>query len=234
MQEVLRDFGLNENETEVYLALVKLKEQTAPRIAKYTKINKSTVYLELDKLIQKGLASFVVRNKVKYFKPASPNKFLDILDDKKEKMKEIIPKLNSLTTFERPNLTVYEGKEGLKTALLDILNENKEVVVFGACGNIFKTLEYNFPNLLAKFLKSKIKARYIINDNYKEFDKKFPKSIAKIKHLNIKSKAATIIYGNKVAIQSLEENPFSAIIEDKNLADSYRNYFEFMWKSIAN
>ncbi len=232
MHEAIRDFGLNERETEVYITLVKIKEGTAPRISKLTRINKSTVYLELDNLIEMGLASCVVKNNTKYFKAANPNKFLDILDHKKDKIKEIIPKLNLLSAFEKPNFVVYEGKEGIKTSMQDILLENKDILVFGACGNIFETLKFYFPNLVKQFLKTNIKARYIVNAEQRKFESAIPKEKREIKYLDIKSKVATIIYGNKVAIQSFNDNIFVVSMEDANLAESYRNYFEFLWDSV--
>ncbi|MFA6073177.1 MAG: helix-turn-helix domain-containing protein [Candidatus Woesearchaeota archaeon] len=232
MREIIRSFGLNERETEVYIALLKLKEGTAPTISKLTKINKSTVYLELEGLINMGLASYVVKNGVKYFKPANPNKFLDILESKKEKMKEIIPQLSALSFFEKPHFVVYEGKEGLKTSLRDILYENKDILVFGACGNIFEKMKYYFPNLIKTFSKTNIKIKYIVNGKREDFENTLPKKRAEIKYLNLKSDVATIIYGDKVAIQSLNDDMYAAVINDKRLAESYKSYFNFMWKSI--
>ena len=44
------------------------------------------------------------------------------------------------------------------------------------------------------------------------------------------SPAATIIYGDKVAI-FIEEEPITIIlIESKKLAKSYKNYFNILWK----
>ena len=49
----------------------------------------------------------------------------------------------------------------------------------------------------------------------------------------ITSKSTTIIYSNKIAIQSLQEdNIYVIVITDELLYKSYRNYFEFMWNSI--
>jgi len=39
------------------------------------------------------------------------------------------------------------------------------------------------------------------------------------------------IYGNKVAILMWTEPPEAVIIENKSVADSFRDYFEILWKS---
>ena len=52
MQEkVLQEFGLNDKEAKIYLALLKEKSSTASRLAKKTKLNRTTAYLELDNLL---------------------------------------------------------------------------------------------------------------------------------------------------------------------------------------
>ena len=46
---------------------------------------------------------------------------------------------------------------------------------------------------------------------------------------NYITSSSTIIYGSKVAIISWTDNPVGFLLEDKQTADSYRTYFEFMW-----
>ncbi len=40
---------------------------------------------------------------------------------------------------------------------------------------------------------------------------------------------STLVYVDKVAIISWTDVPVGFLIEDKQTADSYRKYFEFMW-----
>ncbi len=56
----------------------------------------------------------------------------------------------------------------------------------------------------------------------------------KIKYLpqEYEADVTTIIYGDKVAIQSLQkENIYVIIIKDGFLYKTYKNYFNFMWKT---
>lgn len=64
-------------------------------------------------------------------------------------------------------------------------------------------------------------------------EKNHPKEFLEIKYLpkEYKSYVTTIIYGDKVGIQSLQEdNIYVTIIKDKMLAKTYKNYFDILWK----
>ena len=239
IRNALLNFGLNEREVEVYLALLKEKDISAPSLANITKIHKSTVYLELENLIRKGLVNYVIKDSKKYFKPTNPSKFIDILDEKKANIQKVMPELESLIPdSNQPEFQVYEGKEGVKSLLLDVLKENKDIVVFGVSGKILNTLEFYLPQFIEKTIKSKITAKYLVNLGVKKkFEKLFPKTRIQIKSIpkRYESKVATIVYGDKVAIHSLEKSKiYVVLIKDKDLAESYKNTFNLMWDLLRN
>jgi len=53
------DLGFNRNEAKVYLALARYGHATANEIIKATKFHKNIVYDNLEKLIDKGLVSYI-------------------------------------------------------------------------------------------------------------------------------------------------------------------------------
>ena len=62
MEEIIREIGLNEKEAKIYLELLKQKISTASKLAKITKINRTTAYLELENLMKLGLVNYVIKN----------------------------------------------------------------------------------------------------------------------------------------------------------------------------
>ncbi|MCK4649671.1 hypothetical protein KAT36_00415 [Candidatus Pacearchaeota archaeon] len=235
-QEILEEFGLNARESKIYLALLKEKSCTASKLAKLTKINRTTTYLELENLIRLGLASYVLKNSKRYYQSASPKKFIEILNSKKTKIESILPKLKELHQSIEPfKIEVFEGKEGIKTFYQDIMNNVSEVLAFGVTGMAFEILRFEFPHFIKRYEKAGITARYLANENARKLLKSLPKKKVKIKYLPQKytAKVTTILYNDKVAIQSLQkENIYVLVITDKLLHESYKNYFEFMWNSI--
>lgn len=233
-KEVLQEVGLNEKEAIIYLGLLKERICGASKLSKLTKIQRTTVYLELDNLIRRGLVSYVIKNSKRYYQAASPEKLVEILDTKRQKINSILPNLKNLHPTIQPfKIEVFEGKEGIKTFYQDILNNKvKELLAFGVTGNAFEVLKFEFPHFVQKFEKAGLRVRYLANKSSEKLLKELPKNRTKIKYLPNQyfSDITTIIYKNKIAIQSLiKENIFVILIEDEKLFKGYKNYFEFMW-----
>lgn len=230
----LKEFGLKDNETKVYLELLKQKSSTASNLAKLTKINRTTAYLELENLTRLGLVSYVIKNSKRYYQAAPPEKLIEILDSKKSKIQSVLPDLKSMhKNIELFKIEVFEGKEGIKTFYQDILNNTKEVLAFGVTGKAMEVLEFSYPHFLKKFMKANIKEKALANLSSKKIMKTHSRAHLKIKYLpqEYEAKVTTIIYSNKIAIQSLQkENIYVVIIKDKFLYETYKNYFNFMWK----
>lgn len=236
-QEILEEFGLNEKEAKIYLALLKEKSCTASRLAKLSKINRTTAYLELQNLVNLGLASYVIKDSKRCYQAAQPNKLVEILDFKKARVKSILPQLKELHRSIEPfNIETYEGKEGIKTFYQRVIENSKKVDVLGSTGKALEMLEFAYPHFVKKFIKTKLKMRMIANIQAKDkLTAAHPSTNFKIKYLpkEYKSEVTTVLYANKVAIQSLQENNiYVVIIKDKPLYESYKNYFEFMWNTL--
>lgn len=235
-EDVLKELGLNEREAKVYLTLLKEKRSTASKLAKQSKLNRTTTYLELENLMKRGLVSYVIKDSKRYYQSAPPEKFIDILEEKKKSFEVILPKLKSLHQISQPfSIEVFEGKEGIKTFYQDIYNSSKEFLVFGATGKATEVLQYSYPHFLEKFIKRNIKERVLANSQAKKIMEAHPKSHVLVKYLPEKYMAdvTTIIYNGKIAIQSLqEENIYVVVISDKLLYNSYKSYFEFMWAQL--
>lgn len=233
MIEELQEFGLNEREAKIYLQVLRDQGETASTIAKRTKINRTTAYLELDNLIEKGLVSYITKNKKKFFQAVEPEKFIEILELKKKRMTEILPQLKELHKTISPfKMEILEGKEGVKTLYNDIIKNSKNAFAFGVTGNAFEILKFEFPHLAKEAKRLNLKLKYLANKDAERQLKNLPKDFIEIKYLpkEVKSDVTTIIYNDKIAIQSLvKENIFVVIIHDKALSTGYLNYFQYMW-----
>jgi len=89
--EILRELGFSEREIKVYLALLKLGQTTVGPIAAKTRMQHSKVYQTLEKLIDKGLVSFVLKSKTKHFEAQDPKHILILSKKKKESLKISCP-----------------------------------------------------------------------------------------------------------------------------------------------
>ena len=234
-EEALKEFGLNDKETKVYLALLSLGTSSVNRIAEQADIIRTTAYDILKSLIEKGLASYVIKSGVKYYESAAPEKIIAILDEKKRKVQEILPALKKIREFvlEKPKVEIYEGKEGLKTILEDMLITKKDICGYSSV-KLLKLLEYYFPNFIRRRAKLKIKTR-VIMERSKETKKLKKKDTEELRELRFIKEASNFklgyyIYGNKVSILiAKQEEPMGILIENEELAEAEKLIFERVW-----
>ena len=227
--EILKEIGLQDSEIKVYISLLKLKEATASQITQYTGLHRSNIYDIIEKLKERGLVSFIIKNNVKYFRASSPERILDYLKEKEEKIKLILPELISISKEKEENIKVeiYKGKEGIKTILNDIIKEGKNYFLFG---------HLKFEELLPIYVKQFIRQLNEKNISEKAILEKGTKIIsAKKHHYKYISKEflfpnATIIYGNKIAIFIWQEPYYVILIQNKDLSVSYKIHFNLLWK----
>jgi len=88
-------------------------------------------------------------------------------------------------------------------------------------------------NLHKRRIENKLPSRQIFDESVKEGGKDIAKNpLTKIKYIDkeFAQFQETVIVGDKVAIAVFSENPYAFLINDKNVAESYRKYFELLWK----
>lgn len=229
--KTLEKIGLREKEVKIYLALLSLNQATATKISDETRIERTLCYSIIQKLIDKGLVSYIIENNVKYFKPAPPEKLIQELKEKEEELKQILPELINLTKFkkEKTKAEIYQGKEGMKTVLRDIIKEGKDYVAFGEEGTQFeKTLPIFSKQFMKKLEENNIHERVLFSKKGKLAKSKNSKF--RFISENYFSPAATLIYSNKVGIILFSYPYLTILIESKEVADSYKSYFEMLWK----
>jgi hypothetical protein len=115
------------------------------------------------------------------------------------------------------------------------MNNDKEIMAFGVTGQAFDVLKFEFPHFVKQFMEVGFRARYLANHDSKRLLSALPQKRVQIKYLpkQYESDVTTIIYGDKIAIQSLTgDNIYVIVIKDKALCAGYKAYFEFMWSIL--
>ena len=235
---LLEKIGLTKNEIAVYISLLELGSSTTGPLTKKSGLHASRVYESLNKLIEKGLVSFVIKANRKYFSAADPDKILDIIEEEKRQAQELLPQLKLLKREKtaEEKATVYEGYKGVRSVYDNIvrtLNKGDEILVFGARGAdesfMSKTffIEYT-KRRVAKDIKMKI----IFNADAKktgEYYSKLKNTEVKYMPPDMKTPAAVDIYANNVGTLILKPKPMVFLITSKEVADSYREFFKLFW-----
>ncbi len=135
LETSLRTIGLGEYESRVYACLLRASPAGASLIAKKCGLPRSTVYTVLSTLIAKGLVGTSYRNNVKQFIAQGSDALSNYIKQEEEQLenkKGVLPKLirevQTLHTADLhlPNVTSFEGQEGLKKIYMSMLREARE------------------------------------------------------------------------------------------------------------
>jgi len=226
--------GLTEGEAKVYLALSELGSSTVGPIVKESRVAYSNIYDILNRLIEKGLVSFIIKQKTKYFQAATPSNLIEYLDnkekaivDQREQLKKILPDIENLQGFKsRQEAEIFVGKKGLRTAYEKMVknsDKSDEILYFYLHQEEHSEESDLFYNSIQGISK-KAKMRGIANKEYKKswFAKK-------AKFLNLKFVDFPIpgnidISNNMVMFVSWKPSPIGVLIHSKSIADNLRKH----------
>ena len=237
----LEQAGLSGNEVKVYLSLLDLGSALAGEITKKSGVNRTNVYDALDRLIGKGIVSYVIQANRKYFEATSPERIIKYLDEKENELKRkkklihsVLPELELKRKLskEPQEATIYKGKKGLKSVAEDVLNTKKEMFVFGAEGRFVELFTHYAAQWHMRRGKLKIPLKIIYNEKIrsKKSKAKFPLAKIKFNSNMYETPATTWIYGYKVAIIVWSDQPIATLIRSKEVANSYKQFFDILWK----
>jgi len=127
---------------------------------------------------------------------------------------------------------VFYGKEGFKTIKKDVLKQKETLYLIGAVGKEDK-LEYFFPGFDKLRVKSRIKWKILYDYEVKgKAITTLPLMETKFLPKEYSSPAVINIYADRVVnVLWNGDNPICFMIINKDIADSYRKWFDFMWKT---
>lgn len=252
VEKILTEFGLNKKEVAVYLATLNCGPAFAARIARKAKLNRSTCYVVLEALIKKGLVSKSGPQRKLQFTAESPEGLLSLIREKQTRAKtlekkflKILPELESLhnITEDLPKIKFIGGVEGIKWVYEDTLKSLSRGESYWHCNPDFEALvsllgERYLMRHIRKRVKKGIKSKVIgTKTPWAEREAKrdrFVKRETVFLPKEIKIPSRLHIYADKVAIFSLGGEPTGVVIENKNIAEMIRIFFQALWDKYSN
>lgn len=239
MYELLEEAGLTQREIKVYTALLEIGESTAGSIIKESGIPGSKIYETLDKLKERGLVSSIVKKNILHFTASPPKQILHLLDSQREKIAtSIVPQLELLEKKDkRPReTTMYEGVKGVKAIYALMLRATNRGDTIYALGIPLKAQEMMAP-FLTSFNRKRTKKCINLKAIYHRDCKKFGEQRKKLKYTQVRymptglvTPAWVDVFADYVVLFDITDTPTAVLIRDKNMAQSFRAYFEMIWK----
>jgi sugar-specific transcriptional regulator TrmB len=241
LTELLK-LGFNKNEAKVYLILIKFGRADAGQIIKETHFHKNIVYDNLEKLISKGLISFIIEGKKRVFQIASSNSLVEYfeqeekeINERKKEAEKLSKEINTLA--KQIPLTqeakVFRGVKGIKNFYYSGIENNQNTLAFGAPQESIDIMgEIFWRNLQVKRKEKNIHAKLIFNPSIKDYGETIKNKFTEVRYFerDFEPMSETHIQGDEVGIIVWTKEPILFLIKDKLVAESYRKFFDNMWK----
>lgn len=232
--EVLEELGLSKNEVKVYLTLLELGESTSWEISKKVKIHRTNTYDALNRLVKKGLASYITKGTKKLYQILDPSQLKNVLKEKELALERVLPELlmSRKMSGEKSEAVILEGVHAFQKILLSWLDFNEPILAYGIPKNAPEMMENFIPHFHDARIKRNIPMYHIYNFNAGERIKYLnimPLTEAKYLSQKFYSTVSTNICGDEIALVLWNENPIVIKIKNQQVADSYKAYFEVLW-----
>lgn len=246
-KQVLAKVGLKDNEIDVYLACLKSEAGLAIQtIANQTKIKRSTVNLILERLLERGFLSFYLEGKRRIFQAEPPEQLLFNLQETTQDFKGIIPFLSQQKEQTiASKVRFYEGEEEIKRVYADIIlslkykpEMEREVLEIASGEDIFRIMPDHDKVFIAKRIKERIRLRWLAPKNDKVASRLLKTAREELREIKFFDESLypyhidTILYGNRLMFTTTHKNPAGIIIENKDIAQSFRSVFNMLWDSL--
>ncbi len=239
LQNELKKIGLNKSEIIVYLFLLEEGLSTPPQISSGTRIARTNCYNILVSLKQKGLIEPQQRQKRKAYLATDPQSLMQSIEKKKEIIEQILPDLRSIHTYQKnkPKIKFYEGWEEVKEIYRNSL-QAKEIFAIGSTKGI-SDIDTKFFDIYRTQIKEKKIVYHDILSNSSRGDIQVTKELLKgyydvtivpSQYKNFQTDI--LIWGDNIALITLEEPIFGTVLTNKLLAETFRIIFNLMKEGI--
>lgn len=225
----LRDVGLKQNESEVYLYLLQNGISTPPQIARGTNIARTNCYNILNSLWEKEVIDEKLKGNRKAYVARSPVSLKLNLKRKLESIDVLLPDLEAIHTTQKnkPIFRFYDGWKEVQQIYLSIL-DTEEVYATGSTEKLDSLDHEFFKNYLKKVAAKNIIFHDILPSSNKNSSKMIAEirgSLHTIQYIPEKygeNLTDILIWDDNVALIALEEPIFGTVITSKPLTDTFR------------
>jgi len=234
----LEQIGLTPNQSLIYLTLFRMGSAKAGEIIKKTGLHRNLVYVALEELAVKKLVMVTRVGGVAVYKMLSPSRLLADAQERERAAKHVVENLALLSKqANNQEVLVYEGIDEFRRHALRSYGLAKPGGIIRYLGTsphwhkvIGPALEEDLNRMQQE---KKVFMRGISKTAFPELvpHLRRTKGFTEVRINPLVSNDANNveILDDRVCIQSFVEPYLVVEIINKELADNYRNYFDFLW-----
>ncbi len=246
MQKDMESIGFQEKEAKVYLASLELGQATVQQIARKADVKRPTAYFIIEGLMGQGLVTSFYQGKKQFFVAENPERLLELIDAERkevtrreENFKVLLPQLQSINNRQKdkPVVKYYEGKEGILSMVSEHTKSSRgqEVYTAFSCDIVNAFVNKGELDAIGKERRAhriKVKVLYTWKDG--SLGEDASKQVIKVSEADLPLTCDIAFYEDKVRIASLKDRLIGVVIEDKEIAKSFRAIYALAWKWVEH
>lgn len=254
IQDILKQFELDEKEVAVFLQLLQHGELPASTLAYQLKLPRTTVQNILLRLEREELVVKNFQKNTAYYSALPPREVLlnwetrhrrenQAFQTNVEAFKKVMPELESMMKSNKnlPGVRFYRGIEGVRKVLFDTLNSKTELKDFANIDAMFKYVKEVNDEYVAAREKSPVTKRSLLLDTpfaheVYESGKYSPKSHKGYKWIPSDKYFFSIemnIYDGKISYLTYVENDLiGVIIENESIYQMHNAIWDMLWDMV--
>jgi len=236
MQKFLNSIGLDDKDQKVYMALLKLTDATASSVAMSAKMERTSTYHHLEKLLKLGLATSYRHKNTKRFSAENPSKIKGVLEGKLAEFEKYLPDLQKIPYGRQfVNLRLFEWMdEGMKQLIEEELNSKEKLVRSIGSVRDLRKVKGSHSGFTDRRIAKKVFSKCLrpadddFDDGWIEAQEK------ELREVRILPKGAEVhgmmfIFDDKVSVITPEEEGVGFLIESKSYSKTMKAMFETLW-----
>lgn len=239
MHDIWRELvkiGLTEKQAQVYIALQKLGEATAYKIAEECEVKKPTVYVILEELRRMGLVLKIPHAKKQLFSPRDLDEYISEREENLHSARRLVPTFDKLREQTFSRVLFFSGLRGLREAAAYKLNTpttKRLDSIYGDLKDADPAITKIFQNWDKDVAARGVELNIILPgkdaEAYYPIMRRDGVKIRNAPDLTYPSDVSFEIANDFVRIIAVRDQQ-ATIIENKNVADALREIWSVLWK----
>ena len=240
--ELIKNSGLGDKESKIYLSTLELGEGTVQEISKKSGVVRTSLYYIIERLVREGFLVETKRNNKKFYTACSP---VDVASKLRSRIREFESHIDVLESrrgamFKKPRMYFLNGPSGFKETWNIIFKSDPReysIITEGLNFLDYVKAKYIVNEIISKERKSGVRSRQMIVDSVYAREH----ILSKDKLENRKSRLlpqgmrlgfTEIICPKLVAFISPKYNDSIFIIEDAMFAETRKVLFDQLWYTL--
>lgn len=241
-QGLLKELGLNAQESMIYEALLLGGEQRASDLSNRTKLTRTNTYNVLNSLLKKELIHKEDKPRRQLYSAVHPGNLVKLLDEQQAKIESTKKQFNALLKSmvneymlgaSRPSVVGFEGTDGLQRLYDDLLEDRLPLQSIQDMNKLDRMLSDYNPRFIKERMRRRMKHRLITPESSREFHSSNAAFLRELRYLPDEVFAWDIdlkITEKKVVITTfMSDQIMGIVIIHPEITRSMLSLFEALW-----